>query len=194
MTYDLHHVPLIAKQALDNATPPKNVKSDFKTAGIFPFNLNVFFKSDYVAAERSGENLFGDEDDDPEDQCRIVVLTDHDMVISTAVHEEVTTSEPSTMPSTSGSMLSLATSTSSLRGALKSVGPLKIGTPAKKSNRSRKAIKSTILTSPENVSVKREKHDAKLKKLDNQKKRADSIKKTPAGEKKTPANERTTSV
>ncbi|XP_043467023.1 uncharacterized protein LOC122501547 [Leptopilina heterotoma] len=180
--YDLHHVPLIAEQALDIAATPKSIKSGFKTTGIFPFNPNVFSESDYVAAESSGENLIGVEDDNAEEQRRIVVLTDRDM------------------PSTSGlasastlvSMSSVDTSTSSLRDVLKSVGPLKLGTPAKKSNRGRKPMKSTILTSLENVSTTRAKHDAKLKKLDNQKKKVDSIKKMSAGKKKTTAGKKKT--
>ena len=63
------------------------------------------------------------------------------MVSSIAAHEDVTTFESSVMPSTSGSMLSLATLTSFTGNELRSVGSLKMETPAKKSNRGLKLMK-----------------------------------------------------
>lgn len=49
---------------------------------------------------------------------------------------------------------------------MKSAGPLKLGTPAKKSNRGRKPMKSVILTSPEVVADLREKDEKKRKRLE----------------------------
>ncbi|XP_039968941.1 uncharacterized protein LOC120780752 [Bactrocera tryoni] len=88
------------------------------------------------------------------------VLASGDAIV-TAANEEVSTSEASTSApaSTSGAASSLLSLVSApqLRDALKSVGPLKLGTPALKSKRGRKTMESTILTSPEAVADLRDK-------------------------------------
>lgn len=65
----------------------------------------------------SAKNLFGTEDND------------HDMMSLTATQEEVITSEPSSMSSSSGlgNMSHLTTYTSSPHDTLKSIEPLKLG-------------------------------------------------------------------
>ncbi|XP_049302937.1 uncharacterized protein LOC125776096 [Bactrocera dorsalis] len=166
VTFDLHHVPLLVDQCLDVMLTPKTIKSGFRTTGIYPFNPQIFTEVDFVASELSGENLFGDEEKDADNQRRVLASGD---AIVTAANEEVSTSEASTSApaSTSGaasSSLSLV-SAPQLRDALKSVGPLKLGTPAPKSKRGRKTMESTILTSPEVVADLRDKAEKKRQKL-----------------------------
>ncbi|XP_054729343.1 uncharacterized protein LOC129238338 [Anastrepha obliqua] len=151
--FDLHHVPLIDDQSLDVALTPKNIKAGFRATGIFPFNPQAFTEIDFVASKLSGENACDDDEEDVDNQRRIIMSGDS---ISTAAHEEITTSEPST---------STAVSVKDLRLALTSVGPLKLGTPVKKSNRGRKPMKSAVLTSPECVTEIREKAKKKQEKL-----------------------------
>ncbi|XP_050337874.1 uncharacterized protein LOC126764118 [Bactrocera neohumeralis] len=126
VTFDMHHVPLLVDQCLDVMLTPKTIKSGFRTTGIYPFNPQIFTEVDFVASELSGENLFGDEEKDADNQRRVLASGD---AIVTAANEEVSTSEASTSApaSTSGaasSSLSLV-SAPQLRDALKSVGPLK---------------------------------------------------------------------
>ncbi|XP_039969931.1 uncharacterized protein LOC120781765 [Bactrocera tryoni] len=110
VTFDLHHVPLLVDQCLDVMLTPKTIKSGFRTTGIYPFNPQIFTEVDFVASEPSGENLFGDEEKDADNQRRVLASGD---AIVTAVNEEVSTSEASTSApaSTSGaassSLLSL---------------------------------------------------------------------------------------
>jgi len=143
--FDLHHVPLIVEQCLDTVATPKNIKAGFRATGIFPFDPHVFTKIDFIASHLGGENECDDDEEDEDNQRRIIVSGD---AIATTAHEEVTTSEPST---------NSVVSAKELRDALKSAGPLKLSTPAKKSNRGRKPMKSVVLTSPENVSDQRAK-------------------------------------
>ncbi|XP_039947759.1 uncharacterized protein LOC120766387 [Bactrocera tryoni] len=150
VTFDLHHVPLLVDQCLDVMLTPQTIKSGFRPTGIYPFNPQIFTEVDFVASELSAENLFGDEEKDADNQRRVLASGD---AIVTAANEEVSTSEASTSApaSTNGaasSSLSLV-SAPQLRDALKSVGPLKLGTPAPKSKPGRKTMESTILTSPE---------------------------------------------
>lgn len=155
VVFDLHHVPLIAGKCLDVTVTPKNIKSGFRSTGVYPFDANAFTEVDFVAAEISGEFQCDSDDSDTENQHRIVVSG---VDIKTAAHEEVTISEA---PSTSGTI-----SSAFLRQALKEVGPMKQATPAKKSNRGRKPMKTAILTSPEVVSELKEKAGAKRKKAE----------------------------
>ncbi|XP_050330009.1 uncharacterized protein LOC126759319 [Bactrocera neohumeralis] len=145
VTFDLHHVPLLVDQCLDVMLTPKTIKSGFRTTGIYPFNPQIFTEVDFVASELSGENLFGDEEKDADNQRR--VLASGDAIVGAA-----------------SSSLSLV-SAPQLRDALKSVGPLKLGTPAPKSKRGRKTMESTILTSPEVVADLRDKAEKKRQKL-----------------------------
>ncbi|XP_018801804.1 PREDICTED: uncharacterized protein LOC108976876 [Bactrocera latifrons] len=56
-------------------------------------NPQIFTEVDFVASELSGENLFGDEEKDADNQRRVVASGD---AIVTAANEEVSTSEAST--------------------------------------------------------------------------------------------------
>ena len=110
--------------------------------------------------------MCGDDDDDDDDEeenadtQRPIIVSGDD--ISTAAHEEVLTSEPSTSGIAS---LSSHVSAKQLRDALKTVGPLKMGTPVKKSNRGRKSMKTAVLTSPEVVADLRDKAEKERQRL-----------------------------
>lgn len=158
VTFDLHHVPLIAAKCLDVAVTPKNIKAGFKAAGIYPFDPHAFTEVDFVASQLSGEKM--GEDDDDADKQRRIVLADEDI----AAHEEGATPVPSTStgPSTSGACSKVSvTSKEDLLAALQAVLPLKAGTPAKKSNRGRKSMQSAVLTSREVVCELRDKAEKK---------------------------------
>lgn len=73
--------------------------------------------------------------------------------------EEVVSFEPST--SRPSSALSNASSYASI---LSEIGPLQAGIPKQKSKRGRKAIKSSVLTSPENIAVLKKKAAEKKEK------------------------------
>lgn len=164
VSFDLHHVPLIVYQCLDAMLTPKIIKSGFRATGIFPFDAQIFSEVDFTASKLSSENLCGDDDDDDEEENadiqRPIIVSGDD--ISTAAHEEVLTSEPSTSGTAS---LSSHVSAKQLRDALKTVEPLKMGTPAKKSNRGRKPMKTAVLTSPEVVADLRDKAEKKRQRL-----------------------------
>ncbi|CAD7093074.1 unnamed protein product [Hermetia illucens] len=118
------------------------------------------------SAQFSSENQCDNEDEDQKTQRRIVVLSSCDV----AANEEVSTSKASTSEIASTSGISFA----SLYEALKAVGPVKQGTPAKKSNRSRKPMQTTILTSPEVVSNLQQKADNRHKKTETHKQKDDA--------------------
>ncbi|CAD7084658.1 unnamed protein product [Hermetia illucens] len=139
VTFDLHHVLLVADECLNLAVMPKNIKAGFKASGVFPFNRYAFTDVDFVAVQSSGKNRSDNENEHQDTQRRVVVLSSCDGI----VNEEVLTSE---VASTSGILFT------SLYDSLKAVGPVKQATPAKKSNRSRKPMQTSILTSPEVVS------------------------------------------
>ncbi|XP_049316708.1 uncharacterized protein LOC125779402 [Bactrocera dorsalis] len=105
---------------------------------------------------------------DPWNDNQRRVLASGDAIV-TAANEEVATSEASTSApaSTSGAASSSFSFVSApqLGDALKSVGPLKLGTPAPKSKRGRKTIESTTLTSPEVVADLRDKAEKRRQKL-----------------------------
>ncbi|XP_055308978.1 uncharacterized protein LOC129572890, partial [Sitodiplosis mosellana] len=160
VAFDLHHVPLIADQCLDLCATRKNIKSAFQTTGVYPLNSNTFTEVDFLAAKFSGESQSFEEEEndvDEEDRRRIVVLSAENV----GAHEEVSTSEASEVASTSGTTSMGTISAADLRDALNAVGPVKKGTPAKKSNRGPKPMTTAILTSPEVVEKLQKKADTK---------------------------------
>lgn len=154
-TLEVQDIAGLADKCLDLAATPRNIKAGFRATGIYPYDPNVFTAEDFLASKLSGENQCSDDDDDDPSSHRIIVVNTD--AIETGANEEVTTSaseiaSTSTMPSTSGV---------SLRRALEEVSPLQHKTPTKKSNRGRKPMKTTILTSAENVEIVRKKADEK---------------------------------
>ncbi|XP_055308969.1 uncharacterized protein LOC129572878 [Sitodiplosis mosellana] len=177
--FDIHHIPQIADICLDIAATPRNIKAGFASCGIYPFNPDNFSESDFVAANPTDE-MPSTSIEQNDFERRIVVLSADD--IEPGAHEEVATSESSfATSSTSSSAITPAV----LRQALNAVGPLNLGTPAKKSNRGRKPMKAAILTSPEVVADLREKADAKRKKIEQQKEKG--TKKGPPAKKNKPS-------
>lgn len=112
----------------------------FAATGIYPVDSNIFTESDYVHADISGENECANEDStnlsstQPNESWEIFVFDDLPAQVEVATSEE---------PSTSG----LSRLTFSLDEVLHDVGPLHNVTPKKKSNRGRKPMVSSVLTS-----------------------------------------------
>lgn len=142
---------MLVANALDKALLPQNIKNGFKCTGIFPFNPDYFGEADFIQAVLSGENneasavekLYNDEE-----LRRICVSFDQQEV---AANEEISTSEQSTSAG-----ISTASRAESLSSLLSEIGPMRAQTPKPKSNRGRKPMKSTVLTSPENIAVLKE--------------------------------------
>lgn len=145
---EIRHITGIVKATLDLALTPRNIKSGFEKTGICPFNSDIFTDVDFLQTELSGENsavAAMEANQNEQEQRRIVV--EHDVPDVGAI-ETVSTSETATT--------SRASSHSSL---LDDIGPLRPSSPKKKSNRGRKPLKSTVLTSPEHRKLLRDKSD-----------------------------------
>lgn len=151
---EIRHIPSLVETTLDLALVPRTIKSGFEATGICPFNPDIFVDSDFVQAEVSGENVSDaslELQQDEDEQRRIVVASD---VPEPAAHETVSTSsEPSTSISRASSLCSL----------LSEIGPLQKGSPKKKSNRGRKAMRSTVLTSADHIAALKDKQTASKK-------------------------------
>lgn len=196
---ELRHIPGLIKTALEQITP-KTIMSGFISTGICPFNPDVFSEVDFVKAEVDGINNSAVEIENElaeDEQRRIVILNE---VPDVAANEIISmtpepstssslsqTPEPSPLMSRSSSMATLSRA-SSLSNTLNEVGPLKASTPKPPSNRGRKAMKSTVLTSPENIAaikekqakkamVLQEKEAAAMKRQENAEKRQEEAKK-----------------
>ena len=125
-----------------------------------------------VAAELSGENEAVEDEGNDE---RVLIASGD--VMKVTAHEDVTTST-SEIASTSDASSMPSTSSAFICRALKEVTPIKRVTLTKKSNRGQKPMKSTILTSPENVVNIRQKAEEKRAKeaKKNQKEKEKTIK------------------
>lgn len=137
---EIRHLAGLICKTLDIALAPKTIKAGFRATGIAPYDPDIFTDADYVqAVERNEVEAAVENELDEEEQRRIVVLLDPAVG---HVEEVCTTPEPST------SSISRSTSRSSL-SILDVVGPLHGVTPKKPSNRGRKPMSSSVLTSPE---------------------------------------------
>lgn len=151
---EIRHLSGLICKTLDIALAPKTIKAGFRSTGIAPYDPDIFTDADYVQAvernevEAAVENELGEEE-----QRRIVLL---DPAIG-HVEEVFTTPIPST------SSISRSTSRSSL-SILDEVGPLHAVTPKKPSNRGRKPMSSSVLTSPEVLTTLKKKAEDRAEK------------------------------
>lgn len=142
---EIRHIASLVRKTLDLALTPRNIKPGFEATGISPYNPNVFTDSDFVEAVVEGKNeavVAAEPDEVNNDLQRRIVVN----ASEAAAHQQVSTSEIS----------------STLSSVLSSIGPLQASTPQIKSNRGRKSMKSTVLTSPENVVKAKDKAKKKL--------------------------------
>lgn len=139
-TIDIQHIPSLVGKAMGKCITSSTIMSGFAATGIFPLDSNIFTETDFILAEISGENECATENetnhaDIHQDERReIFVLDDipgNEIEVSTSAE-----------PSTSG-----VTAPSSLNESLNEVGPLRYGLQKKKSNRGRKPMHTSILTS-----------------------------------------------
>lgn len=146
---DISHITGLVAKALDKALSPSNIKKGFSTTGIHPFDPHAFGEYDFIEAVMIGENaqassveqLYNDE------ELRCIHVCDGEEV---GAIEEVSTSEPS--PSTSAGIPTVSR-TKSLSSLLNEIGPMQATTPKPKTNRGRKAMKSSVLTSPDHITA-----------------------------------------
>lgn len=125
----IRNLPEIIATSLDIGATRKNIKSAFRSTGVWPYNPEIFQEFDFVmAAVRDFE---------------------HDV----PAHEEVTTSDHPTTSVEESTRRSR--STSALSDILDSIGPVQMETPPPKSNRGRKPGRSSILCAPEVAKKKR---------------------------------------
>jgi len=221
---EIRHIPQLVCSTLRYALVPQTIIAGFEKTGIWPFNAHIFNACDFISATLLQENVTASTIENElgeDDQRRITVL---DVPPVPAIEEIVApeSPEPSTdnnpsvlndieMPQLSDSnkipvsneleMSEPSTSKQSMSRELmilNEIGPLKMATPKKKSNRGRKAMTSTVLTSPKNMAALKAKEqkkaelkekqvmkEAKQKQTKKQRsKTSSSIKKEPAEPKK----------
>lgn len=114
--FELHHVPHMVEQCLDEGVTPKIIKKAFERTGIYKFDPDVFTDNDFIVAEMCNKVLDEIEGDEVEGERVIAVL------------------EPSTP----------AAKTPCLQSLSNSVGPVQPGQIRKKSKRGPKPKKSAI--------------------------------------------------
>lgn len=163
--FELHHAPPLIEKSLDEGATPHNIKKAFETTGVYELNPHVFKNEDFIAAEmieRANSTADQFENGEISNEDRRAIIFDEE--IPTEYFEEVSfeevpieevsfnqasTSASGSVPSTSGSVVSL----------IASVGPVQFGIPRKKSNRGPKPMKSAILTASQTRDVLKEKSD-----------------------------------
>lgn len=154
------HIPMLARQALHKGASRDNVTSGFRNTGICPFNSQIFKETDFIdgpnEAKQKQKYVFIEAELNEDEQRRIVYLdVDSDV---TAI-EIVTTDES---PSVSSRAASEARAASDARvdkyvSILDDIGPVQNAPPKTTPKRGPKPGKATILTSPENVAILKEK-------------------------------------
>lgn len=188
---EMRHIPGLVTNALGKALAPQNIKSGFECTGIFPFQPDIFGEADFIQAVVSGENNEATAVEnlyDVEELRRICV--------SPGQQEVTANEEISFEPSTSAG-ISTVSREKSLSSLLSEIGPMQAQTPKPKSNRGRKSMKSTVLTSPESIAALKEaraRRDASkaAKEANAKKKQAKTSSKITAKKKNTTAKEQQT--
>lgn len=164
--FDMHNVPPIVEKCLDEAATPAIIKTAFSRTGVFEFNAHTFTEEDFIAArviaeaeERARTRAEPSAEMSAEHHQhldRVLLVLNED--IPTGSMEEVATTSASRMSSTYVN--------------LNAAGPLQIGQAKQKSNRGRKAMKSTVLTTPQKRS---ELQEAAEKRLANKRKKEGNV-------------------
>lgn len=163
---EVRHIAGLVCKTLDLALTPKTIKSGFAATGIAPFNPDVFSDADFVqAVEQNSIEVAADADLNEEEQRRIVMI---DVTADIGCGQKVVISEPSTFDaSTFRPSSSMSRATSSL-SVLDEIG--QAGISRKPSNRERRPMQSSELTSPDSITgLEDKKARAKPKKQQNQK-------------------------
>jgi len=164
----IYDIPLLVKESLPLSATPKNITSGFTKTGIWPFNRNVFTDEDYMCSEVTDRPI--------NDTVAIELSTTTDNNIDHTLIQHLTPNTPQCVqPSTSGHTIVTP----------EDIRPLpKAG--ERRNNRTRKKMKSTILTDTpekEKLRLEQEARDEKNKKKDLRSKRKLDFNKTKTNEK-----------
>lgn len=167
---EIRHIAGLVCKTLDLGLTPTCIKAGFAATGIVPYDPNIFHDAEFVAQMEDNTTQTSEEENlDIEDQ-RLIIITD--VLSNVGREEEVTTSATSApenfanpmAPETSANLGNSMESDSNLSADLETIGPLQTSTPKKKSNRGRKPMESTELTSSANITLMKEKQAKKLEK------------------------------
>lgn len=162
---EIRHITGLVAETLKLSLSQKNITAGFLKTGIFPYNPNRFSDHDFVEASKSDDNAAEatlENELGEEDHRRIMNAN----IPNVAAIEKLLISGATTPT------ISVASSSrdTSFAAVLSDIGPLQAVTPKKPSNRGRKPMQSSILTSPENIAALEEKKRVQSPKKDASKK------------------------